>query len=121
MGNVPAISASLGNYTEAIQHQAIRNKQFAQELVFHYGLEGEITDSFVQGIVSTKTHEFFDPNGRITKFGQQEIRRVTQGLGLNPNASVAEIIEAKCEKTIMQKLGKLKKLPLLKNVVKTMK
>lgn len=87
---VRALLSTARGFANAVNRQAVKNKNFAQELVFNHGIRGEITPKSLQGI----TKDMFDSAGRLTQKGEAEIQRVISETGLSKNATWDQILEA---------------------------
>lgn len=87
---VRALLSTARGFANAVNRQAVKNKNFAQELVFNHGIRGEITPKTLQGI----TKDMFDSAGRLTQKGEAEIQRVISQTGLSKNATWDQILEA---------------------------
>lgn len=87
---VRALLSTARGFANAVNRQAVKNKNFAQELVFNHGIRGEITPKSLQGI----TKDMFDSAGRLTQKGEAEIQRVISETGLSQNATWDQILEA---------------------------
>ena len=87
---VKAILSTARGFANAVNRQAVQDKQFAQELVFRHGLRGDITPKSLQGI----TKDFYDKSGKLTEQGKQELQRVLKEVGLTENATWDEVLQA---------------------------
>lgn len=105
MSKVSMINAGIRGFANAVKRMAVKNKEFAQELVFEHGLRGEITPNNLRkiGIVSGKygKPQMYDEAGKLTKSGKAEVLRVAKDLNLSPTkATWDDALEA---------IGKFKK------------
>jgi len=113
MTKVRAILSTARGFANAVNRQAVKSKEFAEELVFKHGIRGEITPKALEGI----TKDFYDKSGRLTEQGRKEIQEVLRNTGLTEKATWDEVLQAvikskqEAAKRIELELAKLKEIP----------
>lgn len=121
MSKVSMINAGIKGFANAVKRMAVKNKEFAQELVFEHGLRGEITPNNLRkiGIVGGKYDkpQMYNEAGKLTKSGKAEVLRVAKDLNLSPTkATWDDALEAigksKKDRIELPKIPKVKNLSL---------
>ena len=110
-GKVAMIESGVRGFANAVKRLAVKDKKFAEELVFMHGIRSEITPNALKGI----TKDMFSRSGKLTQEGKKEVVRLIKELNLPKNATWDEALAAaKASKEKVKQLIPLTKLPELK-------
>ena len=65
-GHVTMLKSGAQGFANAVERLAVKDKKFAEELVYMHGIRSEITPNALKGI----TKDMFDKAGKLTKNGK---------------------------------------------------
>lgn len=86
---VKILQTGIKALSNATNRLAVKDKAFAQELVFLHGIKGKITPKALKESGITK--DMFGATGKLTESGKKEVTRMIKGLGLKDNATWDDI------------------------------
>ncbi len=90
MSKVSMLQSGVRAFANAVKKTAIKDKKFAEELVYMHGIKSEITPKALRGI----TKDMFDKGGKLTEKGKNEVTRLIKELNLPENATWEEALGA---------------------------
>lgn len=100
--NVPAIKATTKGLANAMNRFAVKNKDFAEYLVYEHGLKGNVTPKFVTKAIG-KAAGGWDKSGKVTQQGISQIKKLLNEWELPSNASWDDIFAVAWRKPIKPK------------------
>ncbi len=77
-GKVAMIESGVRGFANAVKRLAVKDKEFAEELVYMHGIRSEITPNALKGI----TKDMFSRSGKLTQEGKKEVVRLIKELNL---------------------------------------
>ena len=111
LGKVAMLKSGVRGFANAVKRLAVKDKKFAEELVFMHGIRSEITPNALKGI----TQDMFSKSGKLTQEGKKEVVRLIKELNLPKNATWDEALAAaKASKEKVKQLIPLTDLQELK-------
>lgn len=106
------LQSGIRGFANAVKRAAVKDKGFAEELVYIHGLRSDITPNSLRKIGLTE--DIFGNGGKLTKEGQKEVRRIIKELDLPKNATWEDAFAAiRRYKENLPKIPKLE-IPKLK-------
>ncbi len=109
-GKVAMLESGVRGFSNAVKRLAVKDKKFAEELVYMHGIRSEITPNALKGI----TKDMFDKGGKLTEKGKKEVEGLLERFNLPQNATwdnVLEAIKASKEKLALKIKLKPLKMP----------
>ena len=85
-----AAKSGIKAFSNAVNRLAIKDKAFAEELVFRHKIRGEINPNALKQI----TKDMFEKSGKLTTKGQQEVNHLIERFKLPKNATWDDILAA---------------------------
>ncbi len=82
-GKVAMLESGVRGFTNAVKRFAVKDKKFAEELVYMHGIRSEITPNALKVI----TKDMFDKSGKLTEKGKKEVARVIKDFNLPQKAT----------------------------------
>ena len=89
-GKVTMLESSARGFANAVKRLAVKDKKFAEELVYMHGIRSEITPKALKGI----TKDMFDKGGKLSEKGRNEITRLIEEYKLPQNATWDDALAA---------------------------
>ena len=110
MSKVTMLKSGIKAFANSVKRTAVKDKKFAEELVYMHGIRSEITPKAIKGI----TKDMFDKGGKLTEKGQKEVAEIIREFNLPQNATWDQALEAMIHfKDSLPKVPKLE-IPKLK-------
>ena len=78
------LQSGIRGFANAVKRAAVKDKGFAEELVYIHGLRSDITPNSLRKL---GLKGMFNNEGKLTKNGQKEVRRIIKELNLPKNAT----------------------------------
>ena len=89
-GHVTMLKSGAQGFANAVERLAVKDKKFAEELVYMHGIRSEITPNALKGI----TKDMFDKAGKLTKKGKKEVTGLMKKLNLPKTATWDDALAA---------------------------
>lgn len=90
MSKVQMLESGAKGFANAVKRLAVKDKKFAEELVYMHGIRSEITPNALKGI----TKDMFDKSGKLTEKGKKEVKGLMERLNLPKNATWDDALAA---------------------------
>lgn len=87
---VSMLTSNAKGFAKAVNRFAMKDKRFAEELVFNHGIRGQITPKALKGI----TKDMFDASGSLTNAGKKQINDLISTYKLPQNATWEDALQA---------------------------
>ena len=89
-GKVTMLESGVRGFANAVKRFAVKDKKFAEELVYMHGIRSEITPNALKGI----TKDMFDKAGKLTEKGKKEVTGLMRELNLPKTATWDDALAA---------------------------
>ena len=89
-GKVTMLESGVRGFANAVKRLAVKDKKFAEELVYMHGIRSEITPNALKGI----TKDMFDKAGKLTEKGKKEVTGLMRELNLPKTATWDDALAA---------------------------
>ena len=87
---VSMLTSNAKGFAKAVNRFAMKDKRFAEELVYNHGIRGQITPKALKGI----TKDMFDASGNLTDAGKKQINELMNTYKLPQNATWEDALQA---------------------------
>lgn len=89
-GKVTVLKSGAQGFANAVKRLAVKDKKFAEELVYMHRIRSEITPNALKGI----TKDMFDKGGKLTEKGKKEVAGLLERFNLPKNATWDDALAA---------------------------